>query len=199
LKEPHSVADILDDLEELAEGNEQVSIADTIEAFGERSWGPLIMVPALLEITPIGGIPGVPSFLALVVALVAVQMVIGHDHLWMPGFIENRCVEADKLEKAADKLRGPGKRLDRWFHGRWCRFTRNPWHKIAGVLILALCVTVPPLELLPFASSGPMIAIAFFGLALMVRDGLLMLVATGLAVVSLVVGSYFALGSSGGG
>lgn len=199
MKEPHSVADILDDLEELAKGSDKVSIADTVEAFGERSWGPLILLPALLEITPIGGIPGVPTFLAVVIALIAVQMVIGHDHLWMPGLIEDRCVEADKLKTASDKLRPAGDRLDRWFYGRWHVFTRAPWTTIAGVLILLLCVTVPPLELLPFASSAPMIAIACFGLALMVRDGALMLIATALATTSLVFGSYMALSSSGSG
>ena len=199
MKEPHSIADILDDLDELAEANDRVSIANTVEAFGQRSWGPLIMVPALLEITPIGGIPGVPTFLAVVVALVAVQMLIGHDHLWLPGFIEDRYVEADKLKKASDKLRGPGKRLDSWFHGRWRFFTRNPWSKVAGLLILLLCSTVPPLELLPFASSAPMLAIACFGLALMVRDGILMLVASSLAIASLIFGSVVALGSSGSG
>lgn len=199
LKEPHSVDDILDDLDELAEENDRVSIADTVEAFGQRSWGPLIMLPALLEITPMGGIPGVPTFLAVVIALVAVQMVIGHDHLWMPGFIEDRCVDADKLKKASRKLRGAGKRLDQWFHGRWERFAIAPWSKVAGVLILLLCATVPPLELLPFASSAPMLAIACFGLALMVRDGALMLVASSLAIASLIFGSVVALGSSGSG
>ncbi len=199
MKEPHCVADILDDLNELADDHERVSIADTVEAFGERSWGPLIMVPALLEITPIGGIPGVPTFLAIVIAIIAVQMVLGHDHLWMPGMIENRCVDAAKLKKGSDRLRPLGKRLDRWFHGRWRSFTRDPWSRVAGVLILLLCATVPPLELLPFASSAPMLAIASFGLALMVRDGVLMLVATGLSVASLTFGSYVALGSSGGG
>ncbi|MXP10106.1 exopolysaccharide biosynthesis protein [Pseudoblastomonas halimionae] len=190
MKTPHSVGDILDALEELASDNDRVSIADTVEAFGARSWGPLIMVPALIELTPIGGIPGVPTFLATVIALVAVQMIFGQDHLWMPGFVEDRCVEADKLDKASDKLRPIGKRLDSWFHGRWRRFTENPWNKIAGVLILLLCATVPPLELLPFASSAPMLAIACFGLALMVRDGLLMLVASGLALASLGFGTY---------
>jgi hypothetical protein len=43
---------------------------------------------------------------------------------------------------------------------------------------------LPPLELLPFASTAPMAAIATFGLALLVRDGVLMLVATCLSVAA---------------
>lgn len=40
---------------------------------------------------------------------------------------------------------------------------------------------VPPLELFPFASSAPMAAIAPIGLALLLRDGALMVVASLLA------------------
>ena len=56
-------------------------------------------------------------------------------------------------------------------------------------------MTVPPLEVLPFASSAPMLATAAFGLALLVRDGLLMTIATVLAGVAVGV---MAGGSRGG-
>ena len=62
-------------------------------------------------------------------------------------------------------------------------------------MILLLCCLVPPLELVPFASSAPMLAIAAFGLALMVRDGLLMLAAFTLSLGA--VGVVIALVASG--
>ena len=43
--------------------------------------------------------------------------------------------------------------------------------------VLLMCMTVPPLEVLPFASSLPMGTIALFGLALVTRDGRLMALA----------------------
>lgn len=58
----------------------------------------------------------------------------------------------------------------------------------AGLCIL-LALTVPPLELLPFATTAPMAAIAAFGLALLVRDGLLMVIATLLAGAAVVLGA----------
>jgi hypothetical protein len=48
-----------------------------------------------------------------------------------------------------------------------------------------LALAIPPSELLPFAVAVPSLAIAMFGLALLVSDGILMLAAcgvTGLAV-----------------
>jgi len=71
--------------------------------------------------------------------------------------------------------------------------------KLAAVMILALCATVPPLEFLPFASSAPMLAIASFGLALLVRDGLLMLIASVLSggAVAVAIASFASMGSGG--
>jgi len=56
-----------------------------------------------------------------------------------------------------------------------------------------LALAVPPLELLPLATTAPMAAIAAFGLALMVGDGLVMIVAILLAVVAVGVGTYLAI------
>lgn len=60
----------------------------------------------------------------------------------------------------------------------------------AALAVIALCIMVPPLELLPFAAVIPMLAIAIIGLAVMVRDGVLMLVGLGAAVAALIGGLY---------
>ncbi len=198
--DPHSVGEILDCLDEVADEHEKVSIGDILDAIGNRSYGPALMIPALLELTPIGAIPGVPTFLAVIVSLIALQMLFGKKHLWLPGFIRHRSVSAEKVEKSSKKLRKIGRFLDKWFHGRLKKLTRGVPVRIAAVLIIALCATVPPLELLPFASSGPMLAVAMFGLALMVRDGLLMLIATALSFAAFGLGFTMMGGeeSSGG-
>lgn len=67
--------------------------------------------------------------------------------------------------------------------------------RIAAVFVFLLCLTVPPLEFVPFASSAPMLAIAALGLAILVRDGLLMLVASGLSLTALGVGTFLAASS----
>ena len=66
------------------------------------------------------------------------------------------------------------------------RFVRQPWPRIAAVMVMALCLTVPPLELVPFGSTAPMLAIAAFGLALLVRDGLLMIAALAFSLSAVV-------------
>ncbi len=68
---PESVGDILDQLDQLASEEDRVTLGDAIEAFGNRSYGPFLLVPALIEVSPIGGIPGLPTVLAAIIALFA--------------------------------------------------------------------------------------------------------------------------------
>lgn len=198
--EPKSVNDILDRLKEVAEKGDKVALGDMVEAFGSRSYGPFLLVPAIIEQTPVGAIPGVPTVIALIIASFAVQILFGRRHLWLPGFLKRRSIKAETLRKISDKLRGVARFLDRWFHGRLERLTQGPFLKAAAVIVLLLCCTVPPLELLPFASAVPMAAIAMFGLAMLVRDGALMIVALVLSLAAVGVGlGMFASGAGQGG
>jgi hypothetical protein len=194
----HAVEDILDQLKQEGRDDDRATVGDVTGALGDRGFGPFLFVPALIEISPIGGVPGVPTLLALIIAIFAVQIVMQRDEMWLPGFLEHRSVSGDKLVKASDKLRGIGRWLDRWFHGRLEALTGPKASRIAGVAVLVLCLTVPPLELVPFASTAPMAAIAAFGLGMTLRDGLLMGLGFVLSVVAVAVG-FGMLGGGGGG
>ncbi|MBM9595919.1 exopolysaccharide biosynthesis protein [Roseitranquillus sediminis] len=193
-RDQHAVESILDELKGTAKEGDRISVGESVEALGHRGYGPLLFVPALIEISPIGGIPGVPTILALIILLFAVQIAWGRDHMWLPGFLERRSVSTDRMKGAVDKSRPVGRWLDRWFHGRLPRLTGKPARRIAACVVILLCLSVPPLELIPFASTAPMAAIAAFGLAITLRDGLLMMLGFALTVVAAGVG----LGMLGG-
>lgn len=193
--EPHSIEDVLEGIEDLGESRDEVCVGDALDEFGRRSFGPILLLLPLIELSPIGGIPGVPSLLALAIGLIAGQLLLGCDHVWLPRFIERRAVNGPRLARAAHHLDGAAAAIDRWFKGRLKWLTQGMWPRAAAAVILLLCCMVPPLEFIPFASSAPMIAIAAFGLALMVRDGLLMLVAFTLSLGA--VGVVIALVASG--
>lgn len=175
--EPHSVGDILDRLDELADEKDEVSLGQTIEAFGSRSYAPFLVILPLIDISPVGSIPGLPTLLALVIVLTAGQLLFGRKHMWLPGFLANRSLKSKKVAKAVKKLRPVAKRMDKWFHGRLPALTQGPMVRVAAAAIIVLTLAVPPLELLPMATTAPMAAIAAFGMALLVKDGLLMIVA----------------------
>ena len=187
-EEPHSVGDILDAIEKLADDHDEVAVGDVVEALGSRGFGPFLVVMPLIDISPVGSIPGLPTAMAAIIMLIAVQMALGRKHLWLPGFVRRRAISADKARKAVDKTRGLARFMDRWFHGRLPALTTGPFVRVAAVGVIVLACAVPPLELLPLATTIPMLAIAAFGLAITVRDGALMIAATVLAVAGLGVG-----------
>lgn len=172
---PASLADILDRLEQLAGEGRRVRVGEMMEAFGHRSYGPFLVVPALLELTPLGAVPGVPTALAALIILFAAQIALGRQQMWLPRFVRERGPASEKLEASVEKLRPWARRIDAVFHRRLSVLTRSAFARVAAVLSIGLALTVPALEIFPFASSVPMVAIALFGVALTVRDGALMI------------------------
>ena len=185
--EVHHIVDILDRLESTAKQSGHISGQDIIETFGSRSYGPFLILPPLLEISPIGGLPGVATAMAFVVVLIAGQLLLGRTHCWLPSVITRRTVSSSALKKAASRTRPIATWLDCHFHGRLEVLTRGPFVRIAAIACIALALTIPFLELVPFASTAPMAAIALFGLALLVHDGALMIAATLTATAAIAV------------
>lgn len=188
--EPQSVEDVLGDLDELAAEHDRVCIGDVLDDFGPRSFGIFLLIPPLIELTPIGGVPGVPSVLAFIVAVTAGQLLLGKEHVWLPAFIQARSVSGRRLHRAVAKLRGVAHWLDTHSQGRLQALTQGVWARIAATVSLALCCLVPPLELIPFASTLGLLPNAGIGLALIARDGLAMAVALAVAAVAFAVACY---------
>lgn len=204
---PHGATETIDRVRDKADerasdgdaGEGKVTIGELLDSFGHRTYGPFLLVPALLEISPIGGIPGVPTFLALIIVIFAVQMLMGREHFWLPGFIQKRSIGVSKIDKADDKMHPVTERMDRWFGGRLKTLTGRQAIKTAALCCILLALTVPPLEIIPFASTAPMAAIAAFGLALIMRDGLVMAIAFALTVVAFGVGIWSLVSGGGSG
>lgn len=167
-------SDILDVLEGAAEGEDEVTVGRVNDHVGHRGIGALLMLPAALELTPVGAVPGVPTMLALIISLFAIQIAAGRDDMWLPGWIERRAVSSAKLGAAVRKLRPAAGWADRHLGRHLHVLVDPPAPRIVALAIVALCLTVPPLELVPFASSLPMGVILLFGLALLTRDGRVM-------------------------
>ncbi len=162
---------VIDGVVELGDDQSKVSVGDIQRKIGQRSFGPFLFVPAIIEISPVGGIPGVPTMLALIVALFALQMLFGRDHFWIPGFLAHRSVSGKKLEKGLNKIRPAVRWLDKISRSRLPWATSSSFLRVIAVLCVVLATSVPPLELLPFASTAPFSAICLFGLGITTRDG----------------------------
>ncbi len=183
---------LLREIKALARDSEQLSIHKIRETVGERSFGPFLTIPAIIETSPIGGIPGLPSVIAIVISFIAIQILFGRKHLWLPDWLEKRRIKGSKLERGVEKIEPASRWIDKLVRPRLAWATKPPFLQGLAALSIVLCATVPPLELIPFASTLPMAAVALIGLSLIARDGslacsaLLLSAGTAYAVITVV-------------
>ncbi|WP_323769718.1 exopolysaccharide biosynthesis protein [Antarctobacter sp.] len=190
MAENETVEQIVDALREEASGDGDVSVGDVLDRIGKRGFGPLMLIPALVVVTPIGGIPTVPTLFAMTVALLALQVIFGRRSLWLPRVIRDRALARKRLMQATDKARPVARRLDGLFGKRFEALTRPPAPRVAAGLALMLCLTIPPLEFIPFAALLPVSGIALLGLAITLRDGLVMALAWIISILGLIGGAW---------
>lgn len=184
---PKQLTDIVDDLEDKAAEDGDLSAQEALNEFAGRLFGPLLVVPGLLTMPPLGAIPTVPTAMGVFVILVAGQSLLGRKHPWLPGIIADRSIDEQKFRDSIDKVRPWLEWTDRLTTRRLQFLVKGPMkYGIALIAILMAC-TIPPLELVPFACAIPGGAIFILGLAITAQDGLL-------ALLGMIV-SLFALGA----
>ncbi|SDT88814.1 exopolysaccharide biosynthesis protein [Halopseudomonas salegens] len=178
MKQPlQNLEQLLDHIGELARDNDRVSIAMVVESIGSRSFGPMLMLIGMILFSPLSGVPGMSIFMATVVLLVAVQMLIGRKHFWLPQYILTRSVNNAKLQKALDWLSKPARVIDRVLKPRLTFLVRRTGSYGVAALCVVVGLVMPFMELVPFSSSAAGLSFLALGLALVVRDGLLVLFA----------------------
>ncbi|MBO6783035.1 MAG: exopolysaccharide biosynthesis protein [Alphaproteobacteria bacterium] len=168
-----NLEDVVDTLRDLADREEEVSVGDVQDAVGQRSFAPFLLICGLIVMSPLGGIPGVPTVFAFIILLTAGQLLIGRNHFWLPDVLTDRSVDDNKLRKAAEKLESPARWVDKVIKPRLTVLTDGPAAYVVAAACVALALAMPPLEAVPFAVAAPAAAITAFSLALVAHDGVL--------------------------
>ncbi len=179
------LSNVLEQMAHACDTCERVQVRDIMKAIGERSFGPLLLVPSLLVVSPLSGIVGLPTVVGFIVVLVAGQLLIGMDHVWLPRFLLDRSVPAKRLHQAVGFLRPVAGAADKFVGRRLLFLTTGPAVYVIAAMCILIALVMPVFELVPFANSVWAAAIAAFGLALTARDGVLAAIAfllTGAAI-----------------
>jgi hypothetical protein len=169
--EATSLSDVIDAIRRAGDG-EEMSVGDILGEIGDRSFATALLVPALILVSPVSGIPGVPTIGAIIVILIAGQWILRRRHLWLPDFVLRRAVSSDRMHKALDWFDRPAAFVDRHSHPRLRVLTTGPMRMVTLAAILLIAAAWPPLELLPLATSVGAFAVALLAFGLMTRDGL---------------------------
>lgn len=185
-QQPANLEDLLDELSHAAEHGGKTSLGDLVESVGRRSFGPLLMLAGLIALSPLSGIPGMPTTIAVLVVVVAVQFLMRRDHFWLPQWLLKREVSHEQFCKALRWVRRPARFIDRFLRPRLTFMTHAAGIYAIAILCIVIAATMPPLEVVPFAATSAGAALAVFGLALIANDGLVAVLA--LAITAVVAG-----------
>ncbi|WP_417339155.1 exopolysaccharide biosynthesis protein [Halomonas kashgarensis] len=171
----------------------KISMDDVVEAVGRRSFGPLLLVTGLITLAPVvGDIPGMPTLMALMVLLVTVQLLAGREHFWLPNWLLKRSMSRRKFDKGLHWMRKPAGWIDHVLSVRLPWLTGYIGIRLTAVACLMIALAMPPMEVVPFTANGAGLALTLFGLGLVARDGVALLLAfviTG-ATFAFVLGNF---------
>lgn len=159
-------------------------LQDIIDGLGERSFGFGLLLFGLLSAIAI--VPGLATITALPLLFFGLQMFVGHSTPWLPKSIAERSFAKRDLELTIQ--RGVG--LMRWVE-RICRprltfLTGKFMERVLGLLVfvLALIIALPG----PGTNFPPGVTIAFMAIAIIERDGLLVLLGFVASIIALYIG-----------
>ena len=176
---------------------ERVTLAEIRDLVGQDGLLLLTAFLTLVFMVPVS-IPGVSTVFGGAILLIGVSRLLGRN-LWLPGFMTQRVLPADKVRAALGK---GGK----WLHRleRVSRPRRLSWMVSAGLMdglsnaaiVLGAILLMAPFGLIPFSNTLPALALLFLSIGLLQRDGLFILLGHLSNLVTIV---YFAFLLLGGG
>lgn len=183
-----SLEELLDQIDEARDGEASVSLDQILDAVGRRSFGPLLVVAGLIVLAPvIGDIPGMSTIMGVFVAMVAVQIVLGRDHVWLPQWMLQRSVQSSRLAKPIGWLRKPARWIDGLTRPRLQALVGGMASRVVAGICLGVAAVMPLMEVVPFSANAAGLVLVVFGLALIASDGLMALIGAIVSVGTLVL------------
>jgi hypothetical protein len=165
------------------DGPDRLSFSDLAARLHYRAWGGLLFIFAAINVLPLP--PGTTTFFAIPVLLISAQMVFGRETPWFPARIERRGMTKAELRRVIGKMGWLEARVERLFKPRMPRLTGRTAARVIGLVcfLLGLIIAIP----LPLLHHAPAASVALFGLALIYRDGALVIVAAIASLVSVII------------
>jgi hypothetical protein len=150
-----------------AEDRDRVSIRDVVDALGDRSFAPVMILLAVPNALPF--IPGSSTVLGLLLALVAIQLLAGRRRVWLPERLNRWSFDRDAFGRLVARVTPWLTRFERMAKPRFWPESYRLAERLAGAvaIVLSLMIMLP----IPFANGVPAIAICLLALGISERDG----------------------------
>lgn len=179
------LSSLLEEMGKVESKQGYVCLRDVINAVGRRAFGPVLVIPGLLVMSPAGGVPGMATAGGLVSMFVAVQLLFGRRSVWLPKWLLDRRLRRHRYRRSLKALRRPARGVDRVLRPRLQWVIQKPGVQLVALVAAVVALLMPLLEMLPFADTVPAAALTAFGMSLIAHDGLFAIGAIVLCLCSL--------------
>jgi hypothetical protein len=167
---------------------EYVTVGWLTSTLQRHSFGIIMLCLGLLATIPVGS--SLPGF---VLAIMAVQLVVGRTEPVFPHFIMTRRLQTTQLLRLGCRAIHVLKYLEKAVHPRW-PMTFEVAKRAVGVIVL-LMVLILLLTPMPLSNIAPAIVIAMISLAYVEEDGLLLSAAFLAAIILIGIASVAVWGA----
>lgn len=171
---------------------EAMTIGEIKNALHERGFGILMAIAALPICLPVPVPPGYTTFFSIPLFIFSIQMTLGMQAPWLPGWIEKKSIKRLFLEKIVAKANPWLKKIENRMQPRMTYISVHTWERIIGIFsfVFALSIALP----LPLTNFAPGWGVLVMSLGLLNRDGVTILIGmiigtigTGLTMIILVM------------
>jgi hypothetical protein len=167
---------------------EYVTVGRLTSTLRRQSFGIIMLSLGLLATTPVGStVPG------LILAVMAVQLIVGRAEPVFPHFIMTRRLPTKQLLRLGGHAIHVLKYLEKLVHPRWPRAFEAA-KRAVGVMVLLLTLVLL-LTPVPLSNVAPAMVISLISLAYVEEDGLLLSVGFLVATILIGLGSVAVWGT----
>lgn len=149
----------------------KLCLGEIVEAFGERAFGPVMFFFALINVLPWP--PGGTTLTGAPLLLLSIELALGRDRLWIPRWAQRISIDRTTLRRLIGRFIRPLRWTEAVSRPRLFVLTGSFGQGLIGLACLFLSAVL----VLPVFGGNliPAIAIGFFALGVMQRDGLAVL------------------------
>lgn len=160
-------------LESLGQGDDpKLKLDEVVAAFGDRGLGALILVLTLMALLPWP--PGGKAVFAVPIVLLAFELAFQRNEVWLPRWALKASLSRVAYRGAVSRIMRPIRFVENLTRPRLHALTGPAGEVVMGVLcvLLAMIMALP----VPFGDMLPGLAMLFFALGVMQKDGIAVLI-----------------------
>ena len=182
---PERTSEVLRDLVEEGQ-SERITFREILIELRHRAFGFALLIFALPCCLPMP--PGIPTVCGVAIVIIAVNLIVGRQRLWLPSAITNKSVSRSDLKRMVDRWLPHLERLEKVCKPRFPIVTDPVGKILIGIVIFALgFIMILPIPFL--GNMPPGFAASVIAIGMTERDGLVVLIGAAASAVAIAVAS----------